>query len=66
MHDLHIHIFELSDFHQYERDREYWKEQSPEQRLSAVEELRRQYAMFSSEEGHDSSKRLRRVLRVVQ
>jgi len=66
MPDLCIRIFELRDLRQYDRDREYWEGQSQEERLSAVEELRRQYAMFSTEEGHDSRKGLRRVLRVVQ
>jgi hypothetical protein len=66
MHEPPIRIYSLKDSRQYDHDREYWQGRSQEERLGAVEELRRQYAMFSTEQGYDSSKRLRRVLRVVQ
>ena len=66
MHEPPIRIYDLRDSRQYDHDREYWQRRSQEERLSAVEDLRRQYAMFPSGKGYESSERLRRVLRVVQ
>ncbi len=61
-----IRIYDLKDSRQCEQGRTYWEGKSQEDRLSAVEELRRQYAMFSVGTGYDGSQRLRRVLRIVQ
>ena len=61
-----IRIRDLKDCRQHDYDQEYWQAQPQEDRLSAVEVLRRQYSMFSSEERYDGSKRLRRVLRIMQ
>jgi hypothetical protein len=45
---------------------EYWAGVTAEERLSAVEILRRQYGKLNPEQGYESSQRVRRVLRVVQ
>lgn len=66
MHEPPIRIYDLRDSRQYDQDQEYWQGRSQEERLSAVEELRRQYGMFPPGEGYDSSERLLRVLRIVQ
>ena len=47
MHEPPIRIYDLRDSRQYDHDQEYWQGRSQEERLSAVEELRRQYGMFS-------------------
>jgi hypothetical protein len=49
-----------------EKDRLFWRQMAGEDRLSAVEVLRRQFGKFPAGEGYDGSQRLRRVLRVVQ
>jgi hypothetical protein len=49
-----------------EKDRQYWRQKSAEERLSAVEVLRRQFGKFPTGEGYDGSQRLRRVLRILQ
>lgn len=66
MPDVEVRIYSLRDPRQYEDQRAYWQGRSPEERLSAVEVLRRQYSKFSADSGYDGGERLRRVLRVVQ
>ncbi len=61
-----IHTYNLKDPAQAKDDRQYWRERSAEERVSAVEVLRRQFGKFPSGKGYDGSQRLRRVLRVVQ
>ncbi len=61
-----IHKTSVKDPSLREKDRQYWQERSAEERLSAVEDLRRQFGKFPSGEGYDGSQRLRRVLRIVQ
>jgi hypothetical protein len=66
MPDSTIHTYNLKDRRQVEADRQYWRERSAEERLSAVEDLRRQSGKFPSGKGYDGSQRLRRVLRIVK
>lgn len=62
-----IRVYDLRDPRQREDELEYWRSQSYEARLEAVEILRRQFTKFApSANEHGSSQRLRRVLRVVQ
>lgn len=66
MPEIAIHTYNLKDPRRAKDDRQYWRERSAEERLSAVEELRRQFDKFPSGDGYDGSQRLRRVLRIVQ
>ncbi len=61
-----IHTYSLNDPRQMEDNRAYWRDKSAEERLDAVEELRRQFGKFPAGKGYGSSLRLRRVLRIVQ
>jgi hypothetical protein len=61
-----IRVFDLKDSSGSLMDKEYWRRQSVEARLSAVEELRLQFGKLPPGRGYDSSQRLRRVLRIVQ
>jgi hypothetical protein len=61
-----IHTYNLKDPRQGKDDRQYWRERSAEERLSAVEDLRRQFGKFPSGKSYDGSQRLRRVLRIVK
>ncbi|GAA5521915.1 hypothetical protein LQ318_09195 [Aliifodinibius salicampi] len=51
-----------------QKDIEYWKSKSPEERLSILQELREQYiTLFQKEEEyHEARKGLRRVCRIVE
>jgi hypothetical protein len=53
-----VSIKNIKDKNQSQDDLQYWLGKSSEERLSAVEFLRRQY--------HGSSKRLQRVVRIIQ
>lgn len=66
MTDNAIHTYNLNDPRQVKDERQYWRQRSAEERLSAVEDLRRQFGKFPSGKGYDGSQRLRRVLRIVQ
>jgi hypothetical protein len=48
----------LKEFSSIKEDLAYWRSRSPEERVSAVEYLRRQY--------HGSTARLQRFARVIQ
>jgi hypothetical protein len=61
-----VRKFDLKDQRQYDEDQTYWRQKSGEERLSALEELRRQFGLFSDKWQYDGSQRLRRVFRVVQ
>jgi len=53
-----VNIKDLNDKNLISDDLKYWLTKSPEERVAAVDYLRRQY--------HGSSERLQRVIRVVQ
>jgi len=53
-----VKIFNLNDRELISDDLKYWLSKSPEERVGAVEFLRRQY--------HGSAERLQRVARVIQ
>jgi len=52
-----VHKCSLDDSNQIQKDLEYWLSKTPEERIEAVEILRRQY--------HGNSERLQRVARVI-
>ena len=53
-----VNIHKLSDYDEVKANRNYWLSRSPEERVSAVEILRRQF--------HGNTERLQRVAGVVQ
>jgi len=53
-----VKITSLNDADQIQSDLQYWLSRSPEERLSAVEILRRQY--------HGNSARLQRTVIIIQ
>jgi hypothetical protein len=53
-----VHKCSLDDSNQIQSDLEYWLSKTPEERIEAVEILRRQY--------HGNSERLQRVARVIR
>jgi hypothetical protein len=53
-----INIKKLNDKNMISDDLRYWLSKSPEERVAAVEYLRKQY--------HGSSERLQRVVRIIQ
>jgi hypothetical protein len=53
-----VHRRSVSDHNQSREDLEYWLQRTPEERIAAVELLRRQH--------YGSTARLQRVARVVQ
>jgi len=49
-----------------EQDIEYYLKMSPQERLETVQFLREQYPKFARVKLHESRKRLRRTVRIVQ
>ena len=53
-----------------EFDREYYRQMTPEERLSIVQELREMYFKFTKAKGNKyiyaSGKRLQRVIKIIQ
>ncbi len=50
----------------HEQDRYYYLNMSPEERLEIVQFLREEYSKFGEMNKHESRKRLRRTVRVIQ
>lgn len=66
-----VKIYDLHDPQQYEDEREFWRQQSPEYKLLALETLRRRAMKLGSQkdapENVDGSiRRLRRVLQITE
>lgn len=61
-----IGIYDLDELRHLDQSLPYWRDRSPEDRLSAVEVLRRQFGKLPAGNGYGSSERLRRVLRILQ
>lgn len=66
MNILSVRILTLDETHRVGEVDRYWESKSYEDRLSAVEILRRQYGKLATGEGYGSNKGIRRVLRVVK
>lgn len=63
-----IKIYDLHDSQQYEDEKQYWAKKTPEEKLHALEVIRKTgYKLLSNSENFDGNQqRLRRVLRVVK
>ena len=55
--------YQLKDPQQYEDEREYWRSKTPEERLMALEELRKQYMKLK---GIDAEQRIQRVCKIIK
>lgn len=55
--------YNLNDPQQYEDEREYWREKTPEKRLMALEELRLQYMKFK---GINAKQGVQRVCKIIK
>jgi hypothetical protein len=55
--------YHLKDPQQYEDEREYWRSKTPEERLMALEAIRRQYMIMN---GIDPDQPMEKVLRIVK
>jgi ribosomal protein L29 len=55
--------YNLNDPQQYKDEREYWRNKTPEERLMALEELRRQYMKFK---GINAEQGVQRVCRIIK
>jgi len=51
-----VRKFDLSDGRQDSEEREYWRRQSGDEKLSALEELRRQYGLFTRDWEYDGAR----------
>ncbi|MEX0720811.1 MAG: hypothetical protein WD059_09100 [Balneolaceae bacterium] len=63
-----VRIYDLNDPQQYEDERKYWAGKTPEERLSALESIRRTGEKLGlyKEYYNGDKQRLLRVLRVVE
>src|SRR5271169_1739465 len=64
MDKFNIKIISLEEHRGHESVEHYWVGRSEEERVSAVEILRRQFGKLKPGTGYGSSQRLRRVLRI--
>ena len=61
-----VRIYNMRTPEEVEASRQWWSGRSAEERLDAVEVLRRQFGKLPPGDNYDGSQRLRRVLRIVQ
>ena len=61
--EKYIKKYHLNDPQQYEDEREYWRSKTPEERLMALEALRREYMKMK---GIDPDKPMQRVVQIVE
>jgi len=61
-------IYDLNDPVQYDVEIEYWRNVSPEEKLSVLQELREQYIhLFNKQELYNESRKgLRRIYKIIQ
>jgi len=55
--------YHLKDPQQYEDEREYWRSKTPEERLAALEQLRKQYMKLK---GIDAEQGVQRVCKIIK
>ena len=55
--------YHLNDPQQYEDEREYWRSKTPEERITALEQLRKQYMKLK---GIDAEQRIQRVCKIIK
>lgn len=58
-----IKKYHIKDPQQYEDEREYWRSKTPEERLMALDQLRKQYMKLK---GIDAEQRVQRVYKIVK
>ena len=58
-----IKKYHLKDTQQYEDEREYWRSKTPEERLAALEQLRKQYMKLK---GIDAEQGVQRVCKIIK
>ncbi|WP_158278757.1 hypothetical protein [Rhodohalobacter mucosus] len=61
--EKYVKKYHLKDPQQYEDEREYWRSKTPEERLMALEELRKQYMKLK---GIDAEQRVQRVCKIIK
>ena len=61
--EKYIKKYHLNDPQQYEDEREYWRSKTPEERLMALEALRREYMKMK---GIDPDQPMQRVVQIVE
>lgn len=63
--DKQIKIYNLHDPQQYEDEKEYWRNKTPEEKLNALEIIRRTANKLGREQNGDQQ-RLRRVYKIIE
>lgn len=58
-----IKKYHLKDTQQYEDEREYWRSKKPEERLEALDQLRKQYMKLK---GIDADRGVQRVCKIIK
>jgi hypothetical protein len=61
--EKYVKKYHLKDPQQYEDERDYWRSKTPEERLMALEELRKQYMKLK---GIDAEQRVQRVCKIIK
>lgn len=61
--EKYVKKYHLEDPQQYEDDREYWRSKTPEERLLALEQLRKQYMKLK---GIDAEQGVQRVCKIIK
>ena len=61
--EKYVKKYHLKDPQQYEDEREYWRSKTPEERLMALEALRREYMKMK---GIDPDQPMQRVVQIVE
>ena len=60
--EKYVKKYHLNDPQQYEDEREYWRSKTPEERLMALESIRRQYMKMK---GIDPDQPMQKVIRII-
>lgn len=63
--DKRIKIYDLHDPKQYEDEREYWQNKTPEEKLHVLEAIRHSGNKLGTKQNGDQQ-RLRRVIRIIE
>ncbi|WP_133120136.1 toxin secretion, membrane fusion protein [Rhodohalobacter barkolensis] len=61
--EKYVKKYHLEDPQQYEDEREYWRSKTPEERLLALEQLRKQYMKLK---GIDAEQGVQRVCEIIK
>ena len=61
--EKYVKKYHLKDPQQYEDEREYWRSKTPQERLLALEQLRKQYMKLK---GIDAEQGVQRVCEIIK